>query len=103
VKQLTHNTTGDLEPDYSPNGRKIAYWTHATIPTSLVVMNSDGSNPLPIATPDGARTPSWAPNGKLIAFAGDNNQIYTVQPNGSGLVQLGSSASGDNISWQPKP
>jgi Tol biopolymer transport system component len=104
VRQLTHNSTGDFEPDYSPNGKKIAYWSDATSPTELVVMNADGSNPLPIASPHGARTPSWAPNGTLIAFAGDtDDQIYTVQPNGSGLVQLGTSGSGNNISWQPRP
>ncbi|MFL5896158.1 MAG: TolB family protein [Thermoleophilaceae bacterium] len=55
----------------------------------------------------GAATPSWSPDGSLIAFnseGGHTPHIYVVRPNGSGLRDvLGPKPSGfpENPAWSP--
>jgi dipeptidyl aminopeptidase/acylaminoacyl peptidase len=81
-------TSGDFDPAWSPNGRRIAY-VHSTgstvgpgqAGTEIWVMNADGSGKRRLTQNvsfDGG--PTWSPDGRRIMFA--RGSLYT---NGSGL------------------
>ena len=74
--KLTHKIVGDayftdLEPDWSPNGAKIAFVRIATGfvdgPRRLLVMNADGSGQQ-VLRQSGVSSPTWSPDGTRIAF-----------------------------------
>lgn len=103
---------------WSPDGKKIAFATLTNEGTKLTgeiwTMNADGSGKVRIVSGgtgknNVAASPSWSPDGRLIAFsttfrpgigAGDdpNGEIWTVAPDGSGLRKV---ASGWRFAWSP--
>ena len=73
-ERLTNNPSDDLDPDWSPDGTKIAFVTGRDGGVSQIyVMDADGKNLIRLT--DGPRHkwgPDWSPDGGKIAF--------TVQP-----------------------
>ena len=69
-KNLTNNPALDAQPDWSPDGTKIAFISRRKGDVSQIhVMNADGTNPIRLT--DGPREkghPSWSPDGQKIAF-----------------------------------
>jgi Tol biopolymer transport system component len=84
--------TGDQEPDWSPNGQKIAY-THSIgsdeegIFSGIFVMDSDGGNQTQLTGYEFDGSPHWSPDGKRIVFASTPG-ISTMNPDGTGLVDI---------------
>src|ERR1700722_9825776 len=74
VRQLTHFQGGAFDPDYSPNGRQIAFDRRFKAdPDEPFTIRFDGSNAtrLPIACSGqclGIDEPNWTPSGDNIAF-----------------------------------
>ena len=98
----------DVEPSWSPNGRKLAIATSDASGQNfdIAVLDANGAGRRRITS--GAswdEEPAWSPNGNRIAFASDRNgnfNIYTVRPDGSGLRQLTNSPCEDTEpSWSP--
>jgi hypothetical protein len=102
---------------WSPDGQRIAFVDNS-LASDIYVMNVDGTgvrnltqNP-PCAYSD---APSWSPRGDKIAFHGGpitdcdtdepnrgHSEVYTVNTDGSGLVQLTSSPiSASDPDWSP--
>jgi Tol biopolymer transport system component len=77
-------------PVWSPDGTKIAYDGD----DGLYVMNADGSDQTRIAS---GQDPAWSPDGTRIAFEGPGNAIWSVAPDGSGLLQLTAGAAFDGF------
>lgn len=104
LTQLTENDVFDFEPEWSPNGKKIAFvGERGPFSSDILVMNPDGSEERRVTTnPDFSfgDAPAFSPDGKKIAFAsnrttgeGVNNpegdtEIFTVNLDGTGLTQL---------------
>ena len=107
VRQITHAKTVSTYPQFSPDGKKIAFrrrldgpafeWdlSASTSNSEVFVMNADGSNPVDVsksASYDG--WPAWSPDGTTIVFssnrAGPANigQLYAVDPDGGNLRKL---------------
>ncbi len=89
-------TLGDgFYGSWSPDGRKIAFYTAYT--DDISIMDADGSNVTPILTgPTLDVQPAWSPDGERIAFISDRDGstvegkvgIYTAKADGTDVVQL---------------
>jgi len=83
--------TGYYSPVFSPDGSKVAYASYVATssqPARMYVANADGSDPIWLmqstSTP-WARSPSWSPDGTLVAFAAWNQKFAPsddVNPSG---------------------
>jgi Tol biopolymer transport system component len=84
----------DLNPDWSPSGRSIAY-DNGEFSGKIIRMrpNGDGKR---VITPNG-NDPSWSPSGKRLAFV-RNNRIYVSRIDGSHARALSSCSDDDTCS-----
>ena len=89
--QLTNTPDNDIDPIWSPNGKRIAFnrfnSTFSTL--EILVMNADGSGVTHIA--DNGFATAWSPDGKRIAFASNrdgDDEIFVMNADGSGVTQL---------------
>ena len=98
--RLTSDSADDFEPAWSPDGTKIAFASYRDLgPPQIYVMNADGSAQTRISTSTAwaDSQPAWSPDGTKIAFVTNrdgNSEIYVMNPNGSGLVNLTNSPGG---------
>lgn len=116
VVRLTNNDSTEASPAWSPDGSMIAFSRQTdpcfyVCPDDIYVMNADGSNVRRLAT--GAAyyqyhtAPSWAPNGRSIAFQRQycdyyycyEPSIWVVDLDGSRLVEL--TSDGASPAWKP--
>jgi TolB protein len=96
----------DTSPDFSPNGRKVAFLrVLSDTQAAVFVVGVDGSG-LRQLTPYSlnAKYPRWSPDGSLLAFSSnvafDLQQVWVVGADGNGLTQLTHGAPG-NPSFEP--
>ncbi len=82
LTRLTETNADETAPDWSANGRWIAYVRNGAI----WKMRPDGSGATPVVkTPTSvAWTPSWSPDSKRIAYEDDRNTGGVDPTNGSG-------------------
>ena len=110
-RSLTHGTCGrfrDSNPDFSPNGHRIAFERIANERGGIWVMRLDGSDKTRIHA--GGRNdhqPAFSPNGRRIAFminGAIGKAIYTMRTDGADVVRL-TRADGlaDAPSWGVRP
>jgi serine/threonine protein kinase len=99
------STRMDTEPQFSPDGKKIAFCSDRFGSTEIWVCDSDGLNAVELTSFGGARstTPRWSPGGEYITFdstAEGQFDIYTVNVNGGKPRRLTTDPSNDgNPSW----
>lgn len=55
-------------PQFSPDGKKLAYMSDRSGTMEIWVSNRDGSDPYQLSAVGGAGTPRWSPDGQSIAF-----------------------------------
>ena len=87
VTRLTNNTAADFTPDWSPDGKRIAFSSDRQNPNSpdidVYVMNTDGSNVTQLTYEKNfSAMPAWAPGGKQIAFS-NYNGIHVMNADGT--------------------
>ena len=103
ARRMTHDEKFNTHPAWSPDGEEIAYIADG----KLAVMRTDGTDVrlvvLSVQVMNAA--PVWSPDGSRIAFVGiqqdaaHSKSVYTVQLDGTGLTELGSTVSVP--SWSP--
>ncbi|MBA3871657.1 MAG: PD40 domain-containing protein [Anaerolineae bacterium] len=112
VDRLTNNDVADLQPEWSPDGRKITYLSGFP-DSNLMLMSADGSNQKQLTNTikvNNEVKPVWSPDGKQIAFVvngepnkmDENSEIYVINSDGSNLRQL-TKTGGVNLNpqWSP--
>jgi TolB protein len=104
----------DIRPDWSPDGRRIAFQSNRRDPKSkgyeIFTMNPDGTGVRRLTSHQPTDTvtdaaPEWSPNGKRIAFQSNrdgDDDIWVMNADGSGLAQLTKNSIRDaKPSWSP--
>ncbi len=92
----------DFEPQYSPDGKRIAFMSARSGGMEIWKCDSDGSNPVQLTSLGAALTYAarWAPDGKSIAFASDAEghiDIYVVDAEGGAPRRLTSAPEGGSL------
>jgi len=109
VSRLTNTPATDIDPAWSPDGRRIAFAsdgdrTHRIY--DIYVMNADGSGVTRLTNdPVTAWGPAWSPDGTKIAFESyrdGNGEIYVMNPDGSAVTNLTHDPADDAWpAWSP--
>jgi Tol biopolymer transport system component len=96
---------------YSPNGKKIAFQAEdVDFPAQIFVMSASGRRPTSVTASArpclSEKFPTWSPNGKSIAFTclrkkDLDNEVYSINLDGSGLKKLTSDGDVYQSSWSP--
>lgn len=90
---LISSTLYDHSPEYSPDGKRIAFVSGRTGTSQLWICNSDGSAPVQLTSFAGAATgcPRWSPDGQNIAFDSNpegNADIFVIGVEGGSPRRL---------------
>jgi serine/threonine protein kinase/sugar lactone lactonase YvrE len=87
------STQREVFPQYSPDGRRIAFYSNRSGSFQIWVCNADGSKAAAITSMKKAvtGTPRWSPDSRTISF--DSNvtgiyQVYTVSAEGGKVRQV---------------
>ncbi len=85
--KLIYSTQNDHSPQYSPDGKRIAFTSNQSGYDEIWVSESDGSKPVRLTSFGGPNTgtPRWSPDGSSIAFgsvAPGSTDIYTISSEG---------------------
>ena len=91
-----------VEPDWSPDGTRIAFASKRDGHSHVFVMLADGSGTKRLTSTDGEDgQPTWSPDGRHIAFS-RSDDIYVIAADGTGARRLGSdSAEERDPAWSP--
>jgi Tol biopolymer transport system component len=90
---LIASTQDDEEAQFSPDGKKIVFYSARSGNHAIWVCDRDGLNPVELVSLDGANigSPRWSPDSQWIAFdgakAGDSD-IYVISADGGPVRQL---------------
>lgn len=104
IVKLTSSYGIDVSPAVSPDGNYIAFVSDRGGTPQIYTMKKDGSNLRRITFEGSYNTsPSWSPKGDKIVFTGRRglNQIFIVNPDGTGLTQLTANGNNEEPSFSP--
>src|SRR6266508_4356434 len=111
ARRLTHNTTWDIAPVWSPNGMTVAFYGvqfdaagNPLGPPHLFLIDAAGGEQTQLTELRG-RFPSWSPDGQKIAFDNGSpisDDIYVMNADGTGVTQLTFNQAADVApAWSP--
>jgi len=105
-----------LNPQFSPDGSKIAFWRRvdpaSLTPVAVFIMNADGTHPHQV-TPSNLNgaMPDWAPDGNRLVVSSEvcgpcvESDLYTIKANGKDLRRLtnyvGTGVNAHEAVWSP--
>ena len=109
LQRLTHVASDQAagNPDWAPNGNRIAYISNETGGFQIWVMRSDGSHQRQVTDDAGFESfsPSWSPDGEHILFSHcaeplgfiASCDIATINVDGTGLQTIFSAGRWNNV------
>src|SRR5262245_36572092 len=97
---LISSTRVDHTPQYSPDGKRIAFSSYRSGSPEIWVCNSDGSDPVQLTSLNAASTsgPRWSPDARRIVFHSNmtgSADLFVVSPDGGKPTQLTNSPGQD--------
>ncbi len=104
IKKLTSSQSIEVSPTISPDSGHIAFVSDRGGSPQIYVMHRDGSDVRRITFTGSYNTsPSWSPKGDRIVFSGrrETNQIFVINPDGTGLTQLTIQGNNEDPSFSP--
>ncbi len=102
ARALTTGVAWDMQPRYSPDGKRIAFTSDRAGGDNIWVMDRDGTNPKAVSSETFRllNSPAWAPDGQFIAA----RKHFTAQRSlGSGEIWLYHVAGGEGLQMTKKP
>ncbi len=96
AKSLTSGAMWDMQPRFSPDGKKIAFTSDRAGGDNIWVMDRDGKNPKQV-TKESFRllnSPAWSPDGQYIAA---RKHFTATRSLGAGEIWLYHVAGGDGL------
>ena len=84
------STTRENFPQFSPDGRRIAFQSARGGANDIWVAQADGTDFVQITRDLGVEAPTWSPDGKWIAFSGGKQEshVWIVESGGGPSRQL---------------
>ena len=109
LKRLTFSSGANTSPVWNPKtGQTVAFVGDRSGVPKLYLMNSDGTNTIPLDLPDKGYLidPAWAPNGQLLAFSwrrpSGNYDLYVMDAATQQIIELTRDAGrNERPSWAP--
>ena len=105
-RSFISSTQDDYAPQFSPDGRRIAFVSERSGHSEIWVCNSDGSSPVQVTSFQGpyVTTPRWSPDGTRIAFDSDAEggefDIWVIRADGGKPARMTTHPANDgNPSW----
>jgi Tol biopolymer transport system component/DNA-binding winged helix-turn-helix (wHTH) protein len=103
--RLLASTRSELNPHYSPDGRRIVFPSNRSGFMEIWIANADGSNPLPLTSMRAALSggPNWSPDGSYVAFDSTRDgqwEVYVISAAGGTARRMTSNPARDGVpSW----
>jgi Tol biopolymer transport system component/tRNA A-37 threonylcarbamoyl transferase component Bud32 len=99
---LISSTRSEDTPQFSPDGRRVAFISDRSGNEEVWVCDAEGKNASQLTSSGGARVgaPSWSPDGRSVAFessAGGNTDIYAVGADGGTPRRLTTETSAETM------
>ncbi len=89
---LTHSWYKSGLPNWSSDGKKVAFTANKLFGWGVYIMDRDGSNIRALDTKGGSCRPHWSKDGKRIAYvsqeADKKGDIWLINPDGSEKKRL---------------
>jgi TolB protein len=102
---LTDNTANDMTPKWSPDGKKIAFYTERDGNGEIYLMNPDGSNPVNLTmNPSTDVNFSWSSDGKNLIFESNRSGstgIYGINVETRAVSALTIDENASSPVWSP--
>ncbi len=99
------STRSDLAPQYSPDGKRVAFISVRSGTNEVWVCDADGSNPVQVTTMAATMTgaPRWSPDGQQLVFDSTKEgsfDVYSVRADGGAPKRLTDDPADDGVaSW----
>jgi Tol biopolymer transport system component/DNA-binding winged helix-turn-helix (wHTH) protein len=92
-KLIIRSTEDDSHPEYSPDGRRMAFASDRSGTDEIWISDADGGNPRQLSHLGAhvASYPKWSPDGKRIVFHArvpDVAEVYVVNPDAGVPIQI---------------
>lgn len=96
LRRLTNNAVYDGVGDWSPDGTRLTFSHGGAFGGEVWRMGVRGGNQTMIAS---GGSPTWAPDGSVIAYVAPDGAIHTVTPAGQDDTVIGDPVSEGGIGW----
>jgi Tol biopolymer transport system component len=101
-RNFISSTRNESDPQFSPDGKRIAFSSDRSGSTEIWVCDSDGSNPVQLTSFDGPHivSPGWSADGEQIVFTSrpkGNVDIYIISSKGGAPRRLTNDPAFDTV------